>query len=114
MPISVNIQEIADTIAAERIQSGNNTSKTADELHAKAVAAIFSGRLANGQVSEAWQTYMNTFADTPDDLARLIPTDGSENDVEKRDARAYLVANGVCTATSTMDLLNRVTTKLDQ
>ncbi|HYY98479.1 MAG TPA: hypothetical protein VE642_07810 [Pyrinomonadaceae bacterium] len=114
MPISANIQEIADIIAAEVTQSGNNTSQTADALHVKAVAAIFSGgQVVDGHAPEAWEIYMNTFAKSTDELARLIPTDGTENDPDKRDARAYLVANGTCGGTTTMNLLVRVTIKLD-
>jgi hypothetical protein len=114
MPISTNIQEIADRIRDEVNASEDGTSQTAAGLHVKAVAAIFSGgQVVDGQAPPAWKDYMNTFAKSPEELARLIPTDGTDNDPVKRDARAYLVANGTCGTGTTMTLQDNVTTKLD-
>jgi hypothetical protein len=63
------------------------------EIQAKSVEAIIGGA-----DSEAWVEYMKIFAspDDPQQLARLIPTDHTENDPEKRLARAYIVGNGPC------------------
>lgn len=57
----------------------------------KAVAAIGSGI-----GSAEWTVYMQQFANTPQQLARLTATDGTAQDPTLKLARAYLVANAVC------------------
>lgn len=57
----------------------------------KAVAAIGSGI-----GSAEWTAYMQQFANTPQQLARLTATDGTAQNPELKLARAYLVANAVC------------------
>lgn len=62
-----------------------------------AVAAV-----TGGIKSPAWKTYMEQFARTdngqidPDQLMRLMGTDGTANDVALIECRAYMVGNGVC------------------
>ena len=48
-----------------------------------------------------WANYMKFFAKTDAELARLIPTDGGNDTDVQRSARAYLVANGMCTDDTT-------------
>jgi len=68
------------------------------ENRAKAVAAIQAGIR-----SKAWKTYMRQFADTPEQLMRLMGTDGTLGDKDLDIKRAYIVANAVCGAGSTDD-----------
>jgi hypothetical protein len=79
-----NILNVKQTIINE-----GPGSQTAARLRRKALDAILGG-------SHEWVTYMQEFATTPDELARLIPTDGSQTDDGMNDARAYLVAKSPC------------------
>jgi hypothetical protein len=95
MAISDNIREIQDKINNE---FGSSNTPTGDELREKAVAAIFEG--AN---SAEWNNYMQLFAKTDDELAKLMPEPNPNSDQEISDrnlARAYLVGNGNCGAES--------------
>jgi hypothetical protein len=62
-----------------------------------AIAAVTGGIL-----SPAWETYMKLFVSNndPEQLARLLATDGTANDQTLIDCRAYLVSNGVCGETT--------------
>lgn len=106
MAISDTIQAIAEQVDKEandpNIPLGPDKvrSATARKLHKLATAAILGG-------PEDWVAYMKQFATTDAELARLIPTDGDTDD-ERRTARAYLVANGMCTDTSTGNLAMKV------
>jgi hypothetical protein len=71
-----------------------------NEVRDKSFAAI------RGSAAE-WVTYMRLFATTPEQLARLIPTDGTEANPAMNDARAYMVAGGPCTP-DTFDKLEDV------
>ena len=75
-------------------------------LKAKSIAAIMGG-------AAEWVAYMNIYAKNPEELARLIPADGTENDPIKREARAYLVANAVCAPGTTGTLIETVFDRLD-
>jgi hypothetical protein len=55
---------------------------------------------------------MNEFAKTPVEMARLVPTDGSISP-KQRSARAYLVANGMCTDETTPHTQMHVDKDLD-
>ncbi|HEY0384681.1 MAG TPA: hypothetical protein VGC64_01655 [Pyrinomonadaceae bacterium] len=103
---SVNdkIQEIMIAIEAEKNNGG--PMPVADELKQKGVDAIMGG-------AQDWLEYMKLFADGPEALARLIPTDGTEYDPEKRQARAYLVANSVCAPGTAGALADNVFDMLD-
>jgi hypothetical protein len=116
MTIRENIQDVIDQITLERNTMGGQ-SPTADGLQRDAIAAIPSGQgmVATGQITEQWRTYMTNFAGkpitNPAQLARLLPTDGS-NDADRQKERAYLVANGMCGVTTTDDLTNGTVTEL--
>lgn len=105
MAISDNIKAKAKAVQDEADATG--VSKTAQELHDKAMKAIVGG------VAD-WVAYMQLFADPADpaQLARLIPTDGTTDDV-RQTARAYLVRNGMCTEDTTHMTLDHVEDKLD-
>ncbi len=105
MNISVNIQAKADAILQERTAHPAGPTPIADEVHAKALQAILGG-------TGNWIEYMKLFKTNDAELARLIPTDGTTN-ATMQEARAYLVANGMCGMGTTENLPNNVTTKLD-
>ena len=95
MAISNNIQEIEQKITSE---FGSSNTPTGDEIREKAVAAIFQGA-----DSKEWKNYMQLFAKTEDELAKLMPEPNPNNDSEiagRNLARAYLVGNGNCGAES--------------
>jgi hypothetical protein len=107
MSISTNIQEKIDAIHQERVTiPDGQPHPIADEVRTKATNAILGG-------ATNWVKYMQLFAKTPEELARLIPTDGTEEDPEKKEARAYLVANGMCAPGTGDKLLNVVSSKLN-
>ena len=108
MSISAKIQLMAETVRDERDGSATGISPTARNLHRLATNAILGG-------IEDWVNYMKLFADNSDELARLIPyqDDDPAHQEERRTARAYLVANGMCTEATTGNLLMQVTQKLD-
>jgi hypothetical protein len=101
MTIRANILALKQEI----IDQGPN-SPTADRLKGKAIAAILGG-------TNEWVAYMKEFAKTPAELARLIPTDGSEADMAKNNARAYLIANAPCGVITVTGLDQNVTDILD-
>lgn len=121
MPIRDSIQLVIDQILLERNSTGH--SETAGKVQKRAVPAILKGQLtAEGDITPEWREYMNyllvatkkegTPAD-PDELARLLPTDGSMDDARQKE-RAYLTANGMCGTPTTDTLLDgNVTAALD-
>ena len=56
---------------------------------------------------------MTLFATNATELAKLIPTDGTSEVPNKKRARAYLAANGMCGMTTGDNLKNNVTVELD-
>ena len=58
-------------------------------------------------------SYMSLFANTPAELARLVPTDGTENNADMREARAYLVSNAICAPGTATTLIDNVFDRLD-
>ena len=106
MSIKTNIEAIAEKIKNE-VQTGGGVSQTARDVGLAARKAILGG-------TDDWVAYMRMFASpaNPAELARLIPTDGTTDDAHQT-ARAYLAANGMCTETTTGNLLNNVTDKLN-
>ncbi len=87
--ILANILLRKQQIHDERVASGGTVSETSNRLKLKGLSAIRGG-------PAEWAIYMKEFANTPEELARLIPTDGSHVRGDMNDARAYLVANGPC------------------
>ena len=106
MSISQNIQDKADAIHAERQAiPANQPHPIADEVRTKATKAIIGSKAD-------WVAYMQLFAKTAEELARLIPTDGSTDDARNQ-ARAYLAANGMCAPGTGDKLLDSISTRLD-
>jgi hypothetical protein len=109
MAISDNVREVSekidDEVNANPPDANGLRSTTAKEIHTLATNAILGGM-------QEWVAYMSKFAKTPEELARLIPIDGSTDD-KHRSARAYLVANGMCTDETTPHMQMRVTNELD-
>jgi len=108
--ISDNITRKMDEVEQEieaREQDPQAPTPHTDELHAKALNAILGG-----SGSPQWEDYMNLFATNAQELARLIPTDGTTQP-DREQARAYLVANGMCFLGTTTGLIDNVTTDLD-
>ena len=109
MSIKENIEGVIKILEDERIAI-NDLSKPhplSDEFRGKATRAI-TGSAAD------WVIYMKQFAKDDQQLARLIPTDGTEKDVIKNTARAYLAANGMCAPGTGRNLGINVTGKLDR
>lgn len=108
MSIRDNVQAKIDQLEAERIEIDDDTKPhpKADEVRTKAMSAIL------GSAAD-WVIYMQLYATTPQELARLIPTDGSGNDEAMNIARAYLAANGMCAPGTGRRLLDNVTERLN-
>ena len=119
MTIKQNIQAVIDRVQDENNTPPGGASATAETLQRDALAAIAAGQgdITTGAITQAWTTYMTHFAGNPTNaaqLARLLPTDGS-NDVDRQKERAYLVTNGLCGVWTTDDLMfGNVTDLLDQ
>jgi hypothetical protein len=112
MAISDRIAAKITVINQERVARLLNPAApmpVSTEIQEKAIAAV-----QGGNTSPAWETYMGVFTNDAGELARMVPLPlGSDPNAERQKARAYLVANGVCGITTTTQLLNEVTTKLD-
>ena len=93
MSIKSNIEAVKEKIHLEREAVGdpNAAHEFSDALRTKAMNAIFGNQ-------DAYVIYMQMFAENEEELARLMPVDGTEDGEEKKRniARAYLVANGMC------------------
>jgi len=100
--ILANITAVKQKIIAE-----GPGSETAKRLKRKSLDAISGG-------ASQWLPYMQEFATTPEELARLIPTDGTETNSGMNDARAYLVSKGACGTDTVTTFENGITEILDQ
>ena len=102
MTINANIQ-------AAKTKLENNEQPFSDDLKELALRAI------DGGVAE-WIAYMRVFAspEKPQQLARLIPTDGSHALGEMQNARAYLIAAATCTPDTVKHFDEGVTAILDE
>ena len=89
MSIRTNIEGVM-----EDIENGNTA--LGDEVRAKSIAAILAGT-----GTSEWSDYMGLFSTSPTELARLLPTDGTDTEEDMRQARTYLVGNGTCGADTT-------------
>jgi hypothetical protein len=88
--VAVNTYRIIDKV--RQVKSALQADPVATQKNReRAVAAIGSGI-----GSAEWKEYMQQFADTPQQLARLTATDGTAQNPSLKLARAYLVANAVC------------------
>ena len=108
MAIRDNIAKKMEDIHQERVEIPDPTKPhpIADEVKIKSMKAIL------GSAAD-WVMYMKLYATTPEELARLIPTDGTENNEQMNVARAYLAANGMCAPGTGDKLLDNVTTNLN-
>ena len=107
MSISGNIQQKIDDIHQERLAIPDGQEHPiADEVRIKATNAILGG-------ATEYLEYMQLFAKTKEELALLIPSELAEDDSKKREARAYLVANGMCAPGTGDKLLDVVSNRLD-
>lgn len=106
MTIRANIEEKIVEIQKEIEIHGPQGGPLSKKIKEGSISAIMGG-------ASDWVGYMSNFAKTPEELARLIPTDGTENDPKKREARAYLVANAVCTPGTATGLIDNVFDTLD-
>lgn len=108
MTVRDNIQTLMTRIEEEREATEDSSSGTADRIQELAMKAIIGG-------PAEWVDYMSIYAlpDKPEQLARLIPTDGT-TDADRQKARAYLVANGTCGAGTTGRLIENVTDRLNE
>jgi hypothetical protein len=88
-------------------------------LQQKALQAV-----SKGQTSTQWETYMKLFVDNEGDLnnpdslsskqlARLTGKDGTDNDPDLNETRAYLAADGTCTTDTSINFGRNAGTTLD-
>jgi hypothetical protein len=103
----MSIEERIRVVQAEIKQ--DPTGKKGDIIRNQAIAAIYSGL-----GSQEWHTYMENFATTPAELARLTTRDGDACHPYIPLARAYLVANSVCLPGSTDNLLQGIEGFIDK
>lgn len=89
MSIESNIADKQAAIDNERANSINGESAIANDLQAKAVAAIYGGTFE-------WEIYMREFATDTSELARLMPETNDSVTSARNIARTYLVGNGIC------------------
>jgi hypothetical protein len=103
MSIRSNIEAVMQAIQGGDVLLG-------ETLRIKAVGAIKSG-----EGSPEWVEYMQHFAQTPEELARLTPTDDTKDDFDMDVARTYLLGNSTCGAETTgFHLIEGVDDKLDE
>jgi hypothetical protein len=111
MAISDNINDIAKAIHDEWQKFNNNLipdTPIATDVRTKSAAAIRSG-----QGSTEWVEYMRIFSKGNSQvLDRLVPNPADPDPV-RQDARAYLVANGMCSMGTTDQIANGVENKLN-
>lgn len=108
MSIESNIKAVKRKILGEIDEADHTFS---DGLKRKAIAAI-----NKGVGSPEWETYMTEFADAsrPEQLARLMATDGTAGDDDFDTARAYLVADAPCTTWTILNFGRAASALLDQ
>jgi hypothetical protein len=113
--ISDNINDKAEAIFNETLDFQAKLIKTtpiATELREKATAAIVAGQFKDNEPTADWITYMQLFAKTEQELDQLIPRNGTLDEVRQK-ARAYLVANGMCSHGTGTNIANGVANNLD-
>ena len=103
MSIQSNIEAVIAEVKAPGGQS------IGDQLQLQSLAAI-----AAGEGSQEWETYMQRFAETEAQLARLLATDGTKDNEQMNAARSALVQNGECGGSTIDDLDKNVGDILDQ
>jgi hypothetical protein len=106
MTIRANIEEVIVEIQKEIEELGPAGGEFSQEVKLNAIAAILGG-------DPERVVYMKHYAKTSAELARLVPNGEAEEDPERREARAYLIANAVCAPATATGLINNVFDRLD-
>lgn len=106
MTIRANIEKRMEEMQKEVEKLGTQGGEVSKNVKEAAIAAILGG-------AAEWVTYMNLFATTPAELARLIPGVEPDDNSDRLEARAYLVANAVCAPATATGLLESVFDRLD-
>ena len=111
MTIKANIEAKIERLQQEKeemlaLEPPDQIGPEATEMKNLAIAAVLGDR-------DAFIAYMKLFATNDQELARLIPTDGTQNDPVKREARAYLVSNAICAPATATGLIDNVFGKFD-
>jgi hypothetical protein len=106
MTIRANIEAKIVEMQQEVEAHGSAGGDVSRQVKEGAINAIMGG-------AADWVAYMKLFANNPDQLARLIPSDGTEDDLDKREARAYLVSNAICAPGTATNLIDNVFDRLD-
>ena len=101
--ISERISEIGRRIGDE-IDNQTPGMPLTTEVQRNAINAVLGG-------PDERAVYMSLFAETEEELAHL--TNVNDLDVERRKARAYLMANGMCGSGTTRHLILNVEDTLD-
>ena len=103
MAISDNVRKIGEDIGLE-IDKDVPGRPLATNVQRLAINAILGEAAARRE-------YMDIFAESEEELAHLTATD--DTDADRREARAYLFANGICGSGSTRRILVNVTERLN-
>jgi hypothetical protein len=86
-----------------------------DHTPAQKTGELARAAITGGIKSPAWKEYMEQFDPTPEQLQRLLATDGTSDDPGLILRRAYLVANGVCGMPSPdTNILDRFVESIDE
>jgi hypothetical protein len=101
MSIEKNIKDIQKAVEGD--------PKKGNKLKQLAVKAIYAGF-----GTDAWNEYMQQFAHTPQELARLTTRASDHCSVYIEPARAYLVGNATCLPGSRQNLLQGIEGFLDK
>ena len=105
MTIKANIEGMM-----QRVRENGDGKAIGISIQKRAVQAI-----KGGEGSDEWRNYMELFAETPAQLARLLPTDDTLGNEEMDIARTYLLGNGTCGAETTgFQLIFGVDERLDR
>ncbi len=85
--------KIIDKVIDKRdaIVNGSGGASVADDNQRLAIAAVIGGLS-----STAWRTFMQQFANNPDQLRRLTATDGTAGNEAMDKRRAYMIGNAIC------------------
>ena len=89
-------EKIIDRVMAMKDAINQPGAAGIDAAEANTKLAIDA--VTGGIKSTAWETYMKQFVsnDDQEQLNRLLAIDGTDDEQDLIDNRAYLVANGVC------------------
>ena len=104
-----NLHAKADDVHNDATKLVGNT------LGDQAVEALLKGAKApDGTVTAEWKAYMQNFAETDAQLARLNLQDDKQNQPSVRKSCAYIVSNAICAANSTTVVFEGVVPDIDE